>query len=230
MRRWQEVVDWAGSAADSDPSPTGAFLLRQLAEYVDLAGVTSGRPRQNATSSRPDLADKWPSWMEDLAVAAPLNDVALTCRQLYGDPGSEWFVCGSGVKTPMHVRDDSRRVANLYRAAGKRVPPRLTQKGGDVITARRYLSIAYGPDNFVKSFADDDLDTRVGLVRGVGADRTVLLGLFAWAWPTSGDRAGRVLQIVERMWPDADVKSYAAPELHDHLRPDARAALELMPD
>ena len=101
------------------------------------------------------------------------------------------------------------------------------QNGGDVITARRYLSIAYGPDNFVKSFAEDDLGTRVGYVRGVGTDRAVLLGLFAWAWATSGARATRVLQIIERVWPDTPIKSLVALERHEKLGRQALASLHL---
>jgi hypothetical protein len=227
LRRWQEVAEWARRAAHTEPDPAPAFLLGQVAEYLDLAGVTSGRPRTSGISRQVDLLDEWPTWMLDLAVAAPLEETAELCSRLYGDPRSDWFVCGDGVKSPVHVTDDSRRVADLYRAKSRRVPPRLTQNRGDVITARRYLSIAYGPDNFVKSFAEDDLRTRVGYVRGVGTDRAVLLGLFAWAWATSGARATRVLQVIERVWPDTPIKTFVAPELHEELDQQALAALHL---
>ena len=227
LRSWQVIAEWARSAADSEPDLVPAFLLRQVADYLDLAGVTSRRPRTGGISRRVDPPDDWPAWMLDLAVAAPLEETAALCSRLYGDPESDWFVCGDGVKTPVHVRNDSKRVADLYRHDRRRVPPRLMQNGGDVITARRYLSIAYGPDNFVKSFAEDDLGTRVGYVRGVGTDRAVLLGLFAWAWATSGARATRVLQIIERVWPDTPIKSLVALELHEKLGRQALASLHL---
>lgn len=226
LRRWQGVVEWARRAAKTERDPAAAFLLHELAGYLELAGVTSARVRIGSTvEQRP--AVEWPEWMHELAVAAPLDAVARSCARLYGDPASPWFVSGDGAPSDVHVKDDSRRVANSYRDEGLNVPPRLTQKAGNVITARRYLSIAYGPDKFVRSFSEDDLRTRIGYVRGVGCDRAVLLGLFAWAWPTQGARARRVLLIVQQTWANAPVRSLAAGELHEELPPEALAAMRM---
>jgi hypothetical protein len=225
IQGWSSVASWARGAAERDGTRVGSFLLSQLAEYLDLAGVTDiqiARPSTRGTSE-----SRAPVWLTDLAEAADLDAVAAVCSRLYGAPDRRWFIGGSGVPSSVDCRADSRRVAQAYSAAGQPVPPRLLHKGGDVITARRALSILYGPDGYERSVAEPDIHNRVTLLRDVGTDRAVLLGILAWAWDRDGLLADHARQIVGAAWANTEQESLAAPELHETLPERARLALSI---
>jgi hypothetical protein len=223
ITRWASIASWARGAVDEDGTPVGRFLLEELAAYLDLAGVTEARIAR--ASARGIVESQAPPWLTDLAEAADLDAVADACARLYGAPDARWFVSGDGIASSIDCRGDSRRVAEAYRGAREPVPPRLLQKGGDVITARRALSILYGPHGYERSVAEPDTRNRVALLRGVGIDRAVLLGILAWAWPRDGHLAENARRIVGAAWSHADQQSLATPELHDALTERAKTAL-----
>lgn len=226
LKRWQHVSAWARTAAKAE-TEVAAFLLRQLAEYLELAGVTDARIE---TSPAPGPGPLAPAWLDDLAAAADLERVALACQELYGDEDSPWFVSGDGVDSRIDTRADSRRVAEAFRAAGQPAPPSILKRGGDVITPRRALSILYGPDRYERSVAEPDVKNRAAKLKGAGADRAVLLGILAWAWPQSGALvAHNARRIVAHAWRDLPSSTPAASELHERLDERARVALQFSP-
>ena len=126
---------------------------------------------------------------------------------------------------------DARRVRDEYAKHREPTPPRLLQARGDVITARRSLSILYGPDRFSRSVAEPDMNNRTGLLVGVGVDRAVLLGMLAWAWPRDAaeKQPEYVRHIVAHAWTRVSRSSHAAPELTDALSERSRTALRYEP-
>ena len=152
QQRWEDVATWASNT--DDQNPVARFLLSELAEYLALAGVLTERsPRSRATVAvRRDPAQEF--LLEQLAETSDLDAIALACRDLYGDPQGSHYVHGDQETGHTHTTDDSRRVRELYRSAREPVPPHLTVSGGNVITARRALCIAYGPKRrFMQSVA-----------------------------------------------------------------------------
>lgn len=168
-------------ARASESDEVASFLLAQLAGYLDLAGVTDA-PLPEPTPATHDVVEDIPDWLGELAGSADLNAVARICTELYGRPSDEFYVAGDGQPAPMHARDDSRRVVDAYRAAGETVAPVLQQRGGNVITSRRALSILFGPDSYERSVADPQTTVRAGKLLDVGCYRAVLLAMLAWAW------------------------------------------------
>jgi len=217
MVTWQRVADWARSSMDAEDRPVGRFLLGQLADYLDLAGVTTRSVVQVAPAPRVEVDETIPVWMDDLATAIDLNRVSTVCDELYGDVEGEHHVCGDKQETEVDCRVDSRRVAEAYRAVREKVPPVLLQNGGNVITPRRALSILYGPNRYEQSVAVPEVRKQAGKLIGVGVDRAVLLGMLAWAWDKPGRRPSLMRQIIAQAWEQAPVTSHAAPELHDGL-------------
>lgn len=230
QQSWSDIAAWANG--EHDDTPVAAFLLQELAEYLDLAGVTRAvapvtraRPAVPASVSREPIDS---TVLVVLAESVDLDAVARVCTRLYGDPGSPHYVYGDDETGDTYTTEDSATVRDTYRRQREKIPPGLALNGGNVITARRALSIAYGPKSrFVQSIATAQTRDAIGKLIGVGADRAVLLGLLAWAWPKTSTRAERMRTIIAGAWERAPVRGHAADELHEELPPAAVAALAL---
>jgi len=179
-----------------------------------------------ATAARQVVRDL-PAWLEELARSVDLRELGALCTELYGDPANEFYEAGDGRPAPVHCRDDSRRVADAYRAAGEPIPKVLLQRGGNVITLRRALCLLFGPESYERSVADPQTTVRPRKLVDVGCDRAVLLAMLAWAWGRPGWNAEHLRRIVAAAWPHAPRRSHGAPELHDRPSPPALGALDL---
>ena len=224
QQSWRHLARWAEEA--SDPDPIAAFLLCEFAEYLHISGVT-GRTVSKPSPRVVELDSAHDDFLTALAQASDLDEVTSVCKRLYGDPASPFYVYGDVEQGHTYTSQDSARVRRVYQEAGEPIPPRLTHNGGNVITARRALSIAYGSKvRYLQSFAHGRTQETVSKFAGVGADRAVLLGLLAWAWPRSDQRAGYLRAVIAKAWSGAPIHSLSTPELHDELPPSALAALE----
>jgi hypothetical protein len=127
------------------PDPVAAYLLSELAEYLHLSGVT-GRSIPQPPPEVVELDPAQDELLASLAEATDLDGVAALCERLYGDPESPHYVYGDQERGHTYTTEDSARVRDAYRTAGEPIPRRLTHNRGNVITVRRALSIAYGPN------------------------------------------------------------------------------------
>jgi len=235
LRSWDDVAEWTRNARATESGEVGRFLLDQFEEYLTLAGVvTSDRapevtkpersvPNVDPTSQRPldlDLVDR-------LEREVDLARVAALCTELYGTQNTSFYVSGdkSGPEDPRHCSHDVAVVLQAYRDAGLEPPAGLLGRPKDTTTPRRSLGLLFGPDGFQQTIADPQTYGMARKYLALGVDRAVLLGWLSWASGRGGVRPTYVRQIVAAAWPDAPIRSPAAPELHDGLGEDAAFAL-----
>jgi hypothetical protein len=82
------------------------------------------------------------------------TQVAALCERLYGDHESPHYVYGDQERDTLTPPRTAPGYATPTGRAGEPIPRRLMHNGGNVITVRRALSIAYGPKSrFLASFA-----------------------------------------------------------------------------
>jgi hypothetical protein len=152
QRRWADVHAFGSrDSTRPDVEPVGRFLLGQLAEYLELCGLAGQEQRARAVRRDTITLDDGRDGILSMLGAAPNGDaIHEICDRLYGGPARPYYVGGED------CRADSARVAQAYSSDGAQSRRELLDSRGEpanVITARRALSILYGPDDYAKTVA-----------------------------------------------------------------------------
>ncbi len=205
---WSDVLAWI---ADERRYATRRAALDSL----EAALNTHGAAATGATAPLPDqLVSRtpWPTPTlgSELASEWDVGKVRSLCLARYGREPVTADGCPG----------DTQRMLEAYRRAGKVPPPGLRfASAAGAMTPERTMSIVFTDGGLRR--VRNALPRTLGGMRDrtlmTGADRHVLIALWAWATRDSGAYSKRVLAFVPLIWPDAPDKAPGLEELHAHL-------------